>query len=331
LIVISIFPAFAYAGILSFVSNLFVGEKAVASLTADVSNSQTIHLLQAARNFDPNPAKGGGDITIVGGSALLPESGPRGTLADIEENVPSFGQISIYVVRAGDSLSQIAAMFDVSVNTIIWANNMKNSVIHEGQTLIILPITGVRHTVKNGETIDSIAKKYSADTKEIAQYNGIANGQTIAVGDEIIIPDGEMSVSAPTYSGKSKATATVKGSNAPHYEGYYTHPVSSAVKTQGLHGYNAIDLGAPVGTPVVASASGTVIVSRSTGWNGGYGIYVVIKHNNGSQTIYAHLSKHIVWAGREVVKGQVIGYVGSTGNSTGPHLHFEIRGARNPF
>jgi murein DD-endopeptidase MepM/ murein hydrolase activator NlpD len=98
-----------------------------------------------------------------------------------------------------------------------------------------------------------------------------------------------------------------------------------------LHGHNGIDLAAPVGTPVLASAGGKVIVSRMGGYNGGYGIYVVISHSNGTQTLYAHLNANWVSVGEEVVQGQVIGTVGRTGRVTGPHLHFEVRGAKNPF
>ena len=113
---------------------------------------------------------------------------------------------------------------------------------------------------------------------------------------------------------------------------YYVSPVSHYIQTQGIHGYNAVDLAAPVGTPIVAAADGEITVAREGGWNGGYGSYVVITHDNGSQTLYAHMSKVATYDGQQVVQGQVIGYVGGTGESTGPHLHFEIRnGIRNPF
>ena len=81
----------------------------------------------------------------------------------------------------------------------------------------------------------------------------------------------------------------------------------------------------------MASASGEVIISRAGGWNGGYGSYVVIKHSNGTQTLYAHNSRNNVSVGDYVNQGDIIAFVGSTGKSTGPHVHFEIRGARNPF
>jgi len=289
-------------------------------------NSQTVSLLRAARHIDPNPAKGGGDITIVD-DALLSEAGPAGTLADIEEQPPSSDRISLYVVREGDSLSQIADMFNVSVNTIRWANDIgRSTAIQPGDTLVILPISGVRHNVEKGDTLKGIAKEYEGDLEEILEYNGLAENATLAVGDVIVIPDGEVSTitaSAGNYTGTAE--------NSYGTSDYYIHPLPSSLKTQGLHGYNAIDLGAAYGTPIVASAAGDVIIVRNGGWNGGYGNYVVIRHDNGTQTLYSHNSQNIVYAGQSVVQGQVIGYVGSSGRVTGPHLHFEVRGTRNPF
>ena len=115
----------------------------------------------------------------------------------------------------------------------------------------------------------------------------------------------------------------------PECPGYYIRPIAGGVKMQGLHGYNAIDIGTPVGTTLHAAASGVVIIARSSGWNGGYGSYIVISHYNGTQTVYGHLSHVFVNAGDTVTQGQVIGLTGNTGHSTGPHLHFEVRGAYN--
>jgi murein DD-endopeptidase MepM/ murein hydrolase activator NlpD len=108
-------------------------------------------------------------------------------------------------------------------------------------------------------------------------------------------------------------------------------PVASGIRTQGIHGHNGVDLASSVGTPIYAAATGNVIISRVGGWNGGYGNYIVISHSNGTQTLYGHLNSISVNSGDNVVKGQFIGTMGNTGKSTGPHLHFEIRGARNPF
>lgn len=324
-------PAPAHAGLLSFVAGLF-GNKGAEDVPVKEENSQNMPLLKAALNVDPNPAKGGGDITVVGGVALLPDTGPSGTLADIEETHPSSDQISLYVVRDGDSLSGIAKLFGVSANTILWANDLKRGqAIQPGQTLIILPVSGVQHTVVAGETVQSIAKKYKGQEDEIRDFNGLSSDAKLAVGDIVVIPDGEVEATKNTTAGAPKSS--VKGaSGVPSYSGYYMHPLSGAGhKTQGLHGYNGVDIGAPIGTPVVAASTGDVIVSRGSGWNGGYGEYAVIRHSNGTQTLYAHMSEVVVAAGAHVVKGQVIGYVGNTGKSTGSHLHFEVRGAKNPF
>ncbi len=316
----------ANAGILSFVGGLFSKSESVKE--EKTMNSQNVAVLHAALNSDPNPAKGGGDITIVGGTALLPDSGPLGTIADIEENIPTSEQISIYVVRKGDSISQIAKMFNVTTSTVIWANDLSGGLIKEGQTLVILPVSGVSHTVKQGDTLASIAKKYKGDIDEIIQFNDLTPGQTLASGTVIVVPDGE---GASLTNRTGIATSKVRGTNGPSYAGYYMRPVAFARKSQGLHGYNGVDLAAPMGTPVLASASGDVIISRDSGWNGGYCKFVVINHNNGTQTLYAHMSEVIVGSSWHVVQGQVIGYVGNTGKSTGSHLHFEIRGAKNPF
>lgn len=321
-----ILTSLTYAG---FFSSLpFLGNKESKENYEDYfGNSQTMDLLQAATNYDPNPAKGGGDITIVGGLALLSEEGPSGTIVNVEENNANNGTISIYVVREGDTLSSIANIFGVSINTIVWANDIKRGVIQPGQTLLILPISGVRHTVVKGDTIGSIAKKYKADAEEIAQFNGLSLSSSLSIGNIVIVPDG--TVQAPTTS--SGAISPIRGGNGPSYEGYYLRPILGGRKTQGIHGYNGIDLGASFGTPVLAASGGTVIVSRNYGYNGGYGNYIVVSHDNGTQTLYAHLSKNLVFQGSYVVRGQVIGEVGSTGRSTGAHLHFEVRGAKNPF
>ena len=320
-------PLFAQAGPLSIFAGFFAKNTSVAKVQSEGSlfNSQTVPILQPAVNLDPNPAKGGGDITVVDGAALVP-----GTLADIEEQ-PQSSQISVYTVREGDTLSGIAKMFKVSINTIIWANDIKGRVIHPGDMLVILPVTGIRHTIAKGETLASIAKTYKGDAAEIASYNELSGGGALAVGTVIIIPDGE--VPAPSVPSKSgSGTARLHGTGGPSYQGYYQWPVTGGVLTQSLHGFNGIDIGAQSGTSIVASAEGTVIIARGGGgWNGGYGNYVVIQHSNGTQTLYAHASQILVTVGDHVSQGQTIALIGRTGRATGNHLHFEIRGAQNPF
>ncbi|MDE2213090.1 MAG: peptidoglycan DD-metalloendopeptidase family protein [Patescibacteria group bacterium] len=307
---------------------------------ADLSyNSQTMPLLSPAVNLDPNPAEGGGDITVADGSALEAQDNPTGT-ADINQ-WPTSSQISVYTVHAGDTLSSIAELFSVSVNTIVWANDIQGGVVHPGEMLVILPITGVEHTVVKGETLASIAKKYSADANEIAQYNGLDPSLALTPGTSVIIPDGEISGGSSTSSSRSVSHSGSSsrglvepylGGSGPAIPGYFAWPINGGVITQGLHGWNAVDIGAPRGTQIYAAASGIVIVARANGaWNGGYGNYVVIAHPNGTETLYAHMSRVLVSAGTSVTQGETIGLVGATGLATGPHLHFEVRGAVNPF
>jgi murein DD-endopeptidase MepM/ murein hydrolase activator NlpD len=154
--------------------------------------------------------------------------------------------------------------------------------------------------------------------------------------DTITIPGGEETAPTAVASTKPAPTTSVKvgvttKSTKSVANGYYTNPVPGAVKTQGIHGYNGVDLGAPIGTPVYAAADGVVIASKFGAWYGGYGNHIIISHPNGTQTLYAHLNSVDVSYGAQVAKGTAIGTVGNTGKSTGPHLHFEVRGAKNPF
>ena len=317
---IGLFPQ-AQASFFDFVEKI-LGSSGPSSKGA--ANSQTLPLLSAPLNQNLLAGQGGGDITVVGDSALLSASGPLGSIADVVEHKPD--SISLYVVREGDTLGSIAKIFDVSVNTIFWSNNLKRgSLINPGDILVILPVSGVQYTVKKGDTLKSIAKKYGGDVGEILAFNGLASEAALKEGLTIIIPNGE-GEPIPSSSG-----GRVARGGGPNYAGYYLRPVAGGRKSQGLHGYNGVDLASFCGSPVLASASGDVIIARPFGWNGGYGQYVAISHANGTQTLYGHLNGIIVTPGWHVVQGQVVGYVGSTGLSTGCHLHFEVRGARNPF
>ncbi len=295
----------------------------------DSSNSPLgTTLLSASQNPDPYADGRGGAEVVVSEGALV-SSGPVGEDVIASSRV-STGEISIYTVRAGDTLSHIADMYGVTANTILWANDLtKATGIREGQTLVILPIVGVRHIVKKGDTLSSIAKQYEGNAEEILSYNQLTSADELTTGSTVVIPGGAMHT-APVVKATTP-TKTTGGSKSAVGGSGWTHPAPGAVKSQGLHGYNGVDLAAPIGTTVRASAGGEVIVSKSSGWNGGYGQYIVIKHKNGAQTLYAHLSSNAVGVGEYVSQGQVIGGVGNTGKSTGSHLHFEVRGGTNPF
>lgn len=297
---------------MSFLAGVLGNGDAEVKAKEGKHNSQNIPLPEPTLN--PKLAMGGGSISIIDGSALEYQ-------AEISGDSYVNDQISTYIVRENDTLSQIAKMFGVSINTIIWANDIKSGIITPGQNLVILPVSGVRHIVKNGDTLQSIAKEHRGDINEILQFNNLETDAKLAIGDVVIVPNVDAlvkTITAPSSGGKTLS-------------GYFARPLAGGRRTQGIHGYNGVDIAAPVGTTVYASAGGKVIVSKGSGYNGGYGNYVVISHPNGTQTLYAHLDSTLVVQGVTVTQGQAIGTVGNTGRSTGAHLHFEVRGAKNPL
>lgn len=293
----------------------------------EIRNSQTMDLLEGYLNTNPTGI-GGSEISIID-NTLLVDSGED--VSAFAEGAKSGGEIAVYIVRKGDTLSSIANMHDVSVNTIVWANDIKAGKIKEGQELVILPVSGVRHIVKKGETVKSIASLYKADLEEVLAYNDIASDAKVVAGATIVVPGGQVSTAKKS---NSTIATTKKSSNSINVNtilGNFMRPISGGRKSQGIHGYNGVDLAASVGTAIVAADDGKVTISKSGGYNGGYGTYVVVKHSNGTQTLYAHMKDNFVSVGETVTRGQQIGTIGMTGRTTGPHLHFEVRGGKNPF
>lgn len=343
-----VFPHTTSAWELSSILTVFTAKKTNKTKAYEAQKTQTIDeisLLSPAHNIDPNPSRGGGEITVTNDGALLANAGPSDSLPEQKTEFKR-KDTDVYIVKEGDTLSGIAKMFDVSVNTIRWANDIgRKGTIRVGQKLTILPVTGVQYTVKRGGTLKDIVKNYANGKhfneilEEASNYNDIDADEWLKKGTVVIIPDAEAQIKKSKnpwrtnrkYSRKLVRAKSAHGTHAPYYKGYYIRPVHGGVKTQGLHGYNAIDIGVPLNTPIYASASGKVIRAKNYGWNSGYGHYVMIEHPNGTKTLYAHANKVVVSLGQYVTQGQIIAYSGTTGHSTGPHLHFEIRGARNPF
>ena len=317
-----LYPFYVEASVFSFISDLFSSTDASAEEIQP--NSQNMALLQATISPNQDPKETKEEVVIVDGTSLLPDIQKPTETKTINED-----QISLYVVRKGDTLPAIAKMFGVSVNTIKWGNDLKGNTISVDQTLVILPISGIQHTVKSGDTLQSITKLYKGDLDEVLQYNNLSKNDKLSVGDVVVVPGGEV-IAAPSRS----SSIGKKSPSYPVYEGYYMRPVVGGIRTQGLHDRYAVDLASSYGASILASADGEVLISKGSGWNGGYGIYVVIKHSNGTQTLYSHMSATTVSSGDYVKQGQVIGKMGNSGRVNGPtgvHLHFEIRGARNPF
>lgn len=233
-----------------------------------------------------------------------------------------------YEVEQNDTLSGLAQKFDITTDTIAWANNLdKVAQLKPGQKLIIPPVNGVIHYAVAGDTIDKIAQNYQGEIQEIIAFNELSGENDVFIGDVVMIPDGK--IIAKTVA----KTVIARAAEEAMPDNYFLCPVGGVCKrTQGLHFRNAVDLtGGYCGAPIYAAASGTVIKTK-TGWNGGAGLHIVISHMSGAvSTRYYHLASYIVSPGQEVRKGDIIGYMGDTGNSTGCHLHFEVIGAANPF
>lgn len=227
-----------------------------------------------------------------------------------------------YKVVGGDTLASIAKKFDISVETIKWANNLKKDTIKAGQVLKIPPVSGVVHQVKSGETVYSIAKKYQAEPQNIVNFpfNDFVDLDTFALsaGQTLYVPGGviEEEIPRPAPS-RVDIVAGAPGT------GTFIWPSSGYISQSPVWYHMALDIANKSAPPVLASDSGTVTYAGCTRY--GYGCHIIIDHGNGFQTLYAHLSQIDVSVGQSVGKGTTIGQVGSSGRSTGTHLHFEIR------
>ncbi len=229
-----------------------------------------------------------------------------------------------YIVQKGDTFSGIANKFNISLNTILWANNLTTkSKIETNDRLLILPVSGIIYFVQPNETVSQIAKKCKTTSEKIIEFNELSYDGKIFEGDALIVPDGIM---------PPKTVYSVKVVNLP--DSFFMFPTTGIItKTIWGHGYEAVDIANDCGTtPIVAAASGKVIRAGYREWRCGNGID--IEHSRGVITRYCHLSKISVSAGENVEKGQPIGMMGNTGHTVGPtgcHLHFHTIGATNPL
>lgn len=227
-----------------------------------------------------------------------------------------------YNIKSGDTLASIAKKFDVSVDTIKWANDLKSDTITTGENLDIPPISGIVHKVQSGDTVYSIAEKYNTSSQNIVNFpfNDFADLDTFALvpGQTLFVPDGTPPSAKPMVPQiRPQFMAGQSGS------GSFSWPTTGYISQYPVWYHMALDIANPSSPPVLAADSGTVSYAGCLDW--GYGCHVIVDHNNGFQTLYGHLSSIAVSVGQGVSKGGSLGNMGSTGRSTGTHLHFEIR------
>lgn len=242
-------------------------------------------------------------------------------------------EIIEYTVQAGETASSIAQKFGISVNTILWENGLSaKSLIKPGDTLNILPFTGVRHKVKSGESLAFIAKYYEVDQSSLAEANNLTVNQGLKIGQQLLVPGGRQIVAGSTVKPTTPKSPSKPALVDANIELPSAKPVAGAKMNWPTNGHtitqyyswrhNGVDIANKTGTPIYAADAGTIEKAQ---WNsGGYGYMILINHGGGKKTLYGHLSSFKVKAGDEVTKGEAIGAMGSTGRSTGPHLHFEV-------
>lgn len=256
--------------------------------------------------------------------------------------------ISEYTVQPGDALFSIAKQFKLKPETVLWANSdiLKDSPdsLRVGQVLKIPPTDGVYYQVVAGDTLDSIAKKFSATLDDVLNWPGNnidLTSQQVVPGDYVMVPGGHREFVQwliPTVARGKSGTANIGGSTCgggPVGSTAFIWPTANHFLSGNdfWSGHLGIDIAAGMGASVWAADAGVVTIAQG-GWNGGYGNVVMIDHGNGWITVYGHLSQINVTACQGVAQGQGIGLAGSTGNSTGAHLHFETRlngGFINPW
>jgi len=257
-----------------------------------------------------------------------------------------------YTVQVGDSIFGIAQKYDITPESILWSNygTLKDDphMISVGQELNIPPTDGVYYTWKAGDSLDKVSNEYNVDPSDILSWPAnkldLTNPQ-IADGTDIMIPGGsrpfQQWVVPMAYAPKSGVNKGLSGPGGCELvaggavgTGFFAWPAGNHYLSGNDYwsGHMAIDIAAGEGAPVYAADSGVVVYAGAI--SGGYGNVIMIDHGNGYHTVYAHLSQVSVYCGQSVAQGSLIGLAGSTGNSTGPHLHFEVRymgGFINPW
>lgn len=294
----------------------------VAALTFTVSASEP-----DAMSWE---SMGGAEI-----SAAELDSGflTKSTTAMAPSDVSRIADATVYEVQRGDTLSGIASKYSISVTTVRYVNNLYTDSLKPGQKLTIIPVNGVLHKVGSKETVATIATKYKVTSEDIMKQNKLVEGQDIS-SLTLIIPGGKPVVIPRRVAPKTtRYNVTNIYKESSPVAGLLLRPCAGVYTQYYSWKHRGIDIADPTGPTIYTAASGTVIEAHDSGWNGGYGKTVVVDHGGGLQTRYAHMRKVYIAEGDQLMSGQAVGLMGSTGRSTGTHLHFEVLqdyGKKNP-
>jgi LysM repeat protein len=316
-----------------------------ASLQAGVNTVEVAGI--NAPTPTPDPLDGAEVIGALPAGTPEPQPTTNGVIAreaDPHTLIPTRGRSEVitYTVKSGDTLFGIADNFGLQPETVLWGNYfvLKDDphLLFPGQVLNILPVDGTYHTVAAGDTLEKVAKFYDVGPEAIVDWLGNnldPNAPTLQVGQRLVVPGGHRELAVwqvPTISRTD--TPETAGTNFGQCPGGYSGAVGSGnfIWPSGNHflsGYDftaihhGLDIKAKLGDPLYAADSGVIVYAGPNAY--GYGNLIVIDHGNGWQTVYGHLSQWNVECGQSVFQGNLIGLAGSTGNSSGPHLHFEVR------
>lgn len=244
-------------------------------------------------------------------------------------------EIITYTVQSNDNIYAIAQGFGLKAETVLWANpkvEKSPDLLSVGQTLVIPPVDGIYYTVQQGDTVEKLAKTYKTSVDKIVsfEFNELEEPYTLTPGQQVMLPDGRKEVVPSNYYPMTRVGRPPAGARTG--SGRFAWPTQGILTQRYWSGHLGIDVGNRTGTPIRAADAGYVVLAGRDTW--GYGNQVLIDHGNGYLTRYAHLHTIDVKAGQSVEKNQKIGTMGSTGRSTGPHLHFEIiynQVRRNPL
>ena len=315
------------------------GQKSVLYSLVSVDDSQTVETVVAGKDV----LLSGGAMSYMSDAIentgphtdtdFYPEENVNGTVS-VPSTVPSRDRIETYTIVEGDTIGRIAVKFNLSVSSILSANDLSlRSTLHLGDTLKILPEDGVLYTVSRGDTLSRIASKYSIDATEISRANGFNDGQTLRIGAEILLPGASEIAPSQAIARRSVSVKDIFVPSPVQSSPKNVQPVSSTASgwvwptnwhiiTQYYSWkHTGIDIDGDYTTFSLAAHDG--IVSYA-GWRSGYGLTIEIDHGNGLKTRYGHNSKIFVNTGDTVNAGEKLAQTGTTGRSTGTHLHFEV-------